>query len=187
MNESKDKWNQRYKEKLNSGKVHSINGRLKNLEHYFVNGGKALDFACGLGQNSLFLAEKGYTVQAVDISDVAIKYLQEKAREKQLDVVGRVEDLTVRSSLNFSENSFDLIITTNYLDRDILPYLQAAVRESGLFFMETFYQQDKYLHGVSERYQLTSQELLTEFTGWQILYYEENEQEGRQTVFCRKK
>lgn len=37
---------------------------------------RALDFACGLGQNGLWLAEQGYIVDLMDISRVALNRAQ---------------------------------------------------------------------------------------------------------------
>jgi len=42
---------------------------------YLSSVGKALDVACGNGRNSVFLAPKGFVVDAVDISKVAIDQL----------------------------------------------------------------------------------------------------------------
>jgi 2-polyprenyl-3-methyl-5-hydroxy-6-metoxy-1,4-benzoquinol methylase len=36
-------------------------------------GGRALDLACGLGGNAVFLARRGFEVDAVDISEVGIE------------------------------------------------------------------------------------------------------------------
>src|SRR5687768_13244294 len=43
--------------------------------------GRALDLACGLGRNALFLAAHGWDVTAVDASHVAIDILRERASE----------------------------------------------------------------------------------------------------------
>lgn len=187
MTDSKTKWNRKYEERLMNGEESEVNERLKKLEQYFSGEGSALDFACGLGQNSIFLAEKGFHVESLDISEIAIQHLQSEASKRQIHVEGTVTDLSEWSNLYLAENKFELIVITYYLDRDILPHLKNVLKKSGLFFMETFYISEKcHTHGVSERYKLNSQELLAEFKNWQILYYEENEVEGRQTILCRK-
>ena len=55
--------------------------------------GKALDLACGTGRNSLFLAEKGYAVTAIDVSPIAIRLAEKSAREKGLTINWIVADL----------------------------------------------------------------------------------------------
>lgn len=183
MTDARMKWNHKYLNRLNEVEQPVANIRLKNLTAY-LNGQTALDIACGLGGNSLLLTDIGYTVHALDISDVAINYLKEKAEEKKLPIIPRTCDLTKLHNLT---DSFDMIVMTYYLDRNIFPVVKSMVKEKGYFFMETFYT-SPLTEGqtISEKYQLQPQELLHEFQGWKILFYEENEQEGRQTIFCQK-
>jgi ubiquinone/menaquinone biosynthesis C-methylase UbiE len=47
--------------------------------------GRALDVATGTGRNALFLAERGNEVDAVDVSDVALRAARERAAERGLD------------------------------------------------------------------------------------------------------
>ncbi|MDE5602437.1 MAG: methyltransferase domain-containing protein, partial [Helicobacter sp.] len=42
----------------------------------FAKKGKALDIACGMGRNSLFMRDNGFVVDSVDISPFAISHLQ---------------------------------------------------------------------------------------------------------------
>src|SRR3954453_21572120 len=44
--------------------------------------GRALDIAAGRGRNSLFLAELGFDVDALDVSDVAVEPIARHARER---------------------------------------------------------------------------------------------------------
>ncbi len=69
----------------------------------------------------------------------------------------------------------------------MFPFVKSIIKKNGLFFMETFFRSPKNKdQSVSNQYKLDPHELLTEFADWHILYYEENELEGRQTIFCRK-
>jgi SAM-dependent methyltransferase len=43
--------------------------------------GRALDLGCGPGRNALYLASRGFTVDAVDLSPTAIAWAEERARE----------------------------------------------------------------------------------------------------------
>ncbi|OIJ19255.1 hypothetical protein BKP45_13940 [Anaerobacillus alkalidiazotrophicus] len=183
------KWNDKYKDRIKKfiDNKNKPNERLENLSTYFT-GGKGLDLACGLGANSLFLAQLGYNIQALDISEVATQYVRDQAREKQLDIVATAIDLTNLSNLNFKKNLFDLVIITYYLDRDIFPYVKSIIKDNGYFFMETFYLSEETKKvGISNKYKLHSNELLSTFTDWQVLYYEENEKEGRQTILVKNK
>jgi len=48
--------------------------------------GRALDLGCGPGRNALYLASRGFEVDAVDLSPVAIDWARERAAETGADV-----------------------------------------------------------------------------------------------------
>lgn len=52
---------------------------VKALEDRTVKPSHALDLGCGTGTNAIYLAQKGFDVTAVDISQVAIERAREKA------------------------------------------------------------------------------------------------------------
>lgn len=184
--DDKTKWNKKYIERIEKKEAGEANERLVNLLTTYKNGREALDVACGLGTNSMFLAKNGFKVHAVDISDVAIKELNRKISEEQLPIQGHVCDLT-KANINLFSDSYDLIINTYYLDRSLFPLIKNLVKQNGYLFMETFFlspcNTNKH---ISDTYKLHSQELIKEFSNWQILYFEEDEGEGRQTILVRK-
>jgi SAM-dependent methyltransferase len=49
-------------------------------------GGRVLDLACGEGRNAIWLAEQGWTVTAVDFSDVAVERARRLAAERGVEV-----------------------------------------------------------------------------------------------------
>jgi len=185
---SKTKWNRKYLERIAIKEEEpKANVRLKSLSAS-LKGGNALDLACGLGGNSFLLADIGYEVQALDVSDVAVDFIRERAIHQQLPITPVVCDLTDLTTIPLERSSFDFVVITYYLDRSIFPFVKSMVNDDGYFFMETFYRSSKWRdEGVSNQYKLASQELLNEFREWKVLFYEENEEEGRQTIFCQKK
>ena len=183
---TKTKWNTKYKERIFQSKEPAPNPRLVNLSA-FLKGGTALDLACGLGGNSLFLERMNYQVQAIDISDVAINYIQEQVEKNNLKIYPQVADLTELNNFNWENSPFNLIVISYYLDRSLFPVVKSLIKEDGYLFIETFYQSPMNENqGVSNQYKLQPKELLTEFGDWKVLFFEENEQEGRQTIFCQK-
>jgi SAM-dependent methyltransferase len=48
--------------------------------------GRALDLGCGPGRNALYLASRGFAVDAIDLSPVAIEWAGERAVEAGADV-----------------------------------------------------------------------------------------------------
>lgn len=184
--DSKSKWNNKYKDRLNDHVHQAPNERLKSLSSY-LKGGLALDLACGLGANSFFLADLNYQVQAFDISDIAIDFVTEQVNKQELTVHPRLCDLTELSKLHIENQSLDLVVITYYLDRLTFPFVKSIIKENGYFFMETFYTSPlNEEQRISDQFKLKPQELLSEFKDWHVLFYEENEQEGRQTIFARK-
>jgi SAM-dependent methyltransferase len=62
----------------------------ENLAAYLDRGliapGRALDLGCGAGRNALYLASRGFEVDAVDLSPVAVAWGRERVSEAGLDV-----------------------------------------------------------------------------------------------------
>jgi len=96
---------------------------------------RAIDIACGDGRNARLLAELGFAVDAVDISDVAIAALRQAAAERGLRVDARVMDLE-RDALPV--DAYDVVVCTRYLQRDLFAALARALRSAGLLLAETF-------------------------------------------------
>ena len=68
--------------------------------------GKALDLGCGSGVFSVFLAEQGFQVTAIDYIPKALDFARRRAAEHQVDITWVGEDL-----LNWStDERFDLIL-----------------------------------------------------------------------------
>jgi SAM-dependent methyltransferase len=57
------------------------------LDRGLVAPGRALDLGCGPGRNALHLAERGFDVDAVDLSPAAVDWARERARETGADGV----------------------------------------------------------------------------------------------------
>ncbi|WP_404961913.1 class I SAM-dependent methyltransferase [Streptomyces sp. 147326] len=59
---------------------------VSSVERGLVTPGRALDLGCGPGRNSLYLASRGFEVDAVDLSPAAIAWAEERAREAGAEV-----------------------------------------------------------------------------------------------------
>ncbi len=97
--------------------------------------GRALDLACGAGRNALFLADRGWRVEAVDGSAVALGLLSEKVRERGLQTRVRAlaADLESRPrDFELAPAAYDLICDFYFLDRALLEDVRVAVRPGGL-------------------------------------------------------
>ncbi|MEQ1949273.1 MAG: class I SAM-dependent methyltransferase [Bryobacteraceae bacterium] len=80
--------------------------------------GKALDLASGRGDNSLWLAQRGWTVTAVDGSAVAIEIVQRDARALGVKVEAHVSNLE-QNEYAIPKGTFDLILICRYFQPDL--------------------------------------------------------------------
>jgi SAM-dependent methyltransferase len=93
--------------------------------------GRALDIAAGSGRNALFLAEKGFAVDAVDISDVGLRLFAGRH--------GRVFALCANlETYEIAASRYSLIININYLNRRLFPYIRRGLVPGGLLIFKTF-------------------------------------------------
>lgn len=71
-----------------------------------VRGKQLLDFGCGMGEESIYLAKLGAKVTSIDISEVGIASLKKRAAYNRLDV--RAYEMRADPT-SFEDNSFDLV------------------------------------------------------------------------------
>jgi len=126
------RWNKRYADKLEAGPASRV---LRDNLHLLPAQGKALDLASGLGANALLLAQQGLQVEAWDISEVALQRLQDRAQAQGLAIDCQLHDLRSQAP---AQQSFDVIVVSYFLQRDMLPMLAQALRPNGLLFYQTF-------------------------------------------------
>ncbi len=99
--------------------------------------GRALDLACGEGRNAVWLAEQGWTVNAVDFSDVAVDRGRAAAAERNTEVDFDVADVVTYEP---EVRGFDLVAVF-YLhlpvgEREpVLRRATAAVAPGGTFLL----------------------------------------------------
>ena len=96
-------------------------------------GTRALDLACGGGRHALFLAEKGFDVDAVDISTVALDALRSHTGLERINIIEADLDSFVPEI-----GAYDLIVKTNYLDRDLIERAKKALKPGGIMIVETY-------------------------------------------------
>jgi SAM-dependent methyltransferase len=98
-------WDARYSERDGAKWSGRPNGRLV-LEVGGLTPGRALDVGCGEGADAIWLARGGWTVTAVDISDVALSRAAEAA-----ELAGATVDWVCADALatSFPAGSFDLV------------------------------------------------------------------------------
>lgn len=83
---------------------------LCKLAPSFPKNSKALDLGCGDGRHTIYLAENGFDVTALDISQNGIAKLNKRAKKKNLSIKTVVQDAR---GFDFKEN-YDLIIAYGF-------------------------------------------------------------------------
>jgi SAM-dependent methyltransferase len=98
-------WDARYSEQEGAKWSGRPNGRLQ-AEVAGVTPGRALDVGCGEGSDAIWLARSGWTVTAIDISDVAVSRARQAA-----ELAGAAVEWICGDALQtpFPAGSFDLV------------------------------------------------------------------------------
>jgi SAM-dependent methyltransferase len=141
-------------------------------------GRTAIDVACGDGRNARALAELGFAVDAVDVSDVAIARLRAAAAETGLRVDACALDLEHDAP---PPDAYDVVVCMNYLQRDLFGALGAALRPGGLLLYETFSRAhvEELGRAFNPAFVLGRNELLRAFGDLHVLHYREGVAERR--------
>jgi 2-polyprenyl-3-methyl-5-hydroxy-6-metoxy-1,4-benzoquinol methylase len=136
-----------------------------------IQPGRALDIATGKGRNAIFLAERGFQVEAVDISEVGLQEARRRASEKNLPISFRQADL---DSVEFSEAVYNMVLNFNFLLRSLIPKIKKALKPGGYVIFETYLIDQRVLrHPRNPAYLLGHNELLEFFRDFRALHYRE--------------
>ena len=139
--------------------------------------GDALDLACGVGRNAIYLARLGWRTTAVDASEVAIARLRQRAAGLAVDA--RVADLE-DGAFRIAPDGYDLIADFFYLQRDLFPQIRAGLRPGGVFTGAIHLFDPAAGAGPhNPAFLMHPGELRDEFAGWKIVYYSEGGEAGK--------
>ena len=97
--------------------------------------GRALDIAMGEGRNAVFLAKKGFQVEGVDLSEVAIRKAKRLARENQVSIQTINADLT---TYQIKADAYDVVVNINYLQRSLIPQIKRGLKKGGVVVYENY-------------------------------------------------
>ncbi len=130
------KWNAKYLVAAHL-QDQSPDEELVRLSKQLPRKGLALDLACGLGKNSLFLARCGLTVEALDGSIVGLKRLNKAAASQGLASKITTHQTDI-DTLNLAASQYDVILVVRYLNRQIFSMLQAAMKPGAKLIYKTY-------------------------------------------------
>jgi SAM-dependent methyltransferase len=150
------------------------------VESRFSDGGVALDLAGGVGRHALWLAERKWRVNVVDISEVAICKLHQSAAQ-----LGLTLDLLVldAAEYRFQPAFFDLIVLFYHLNRNLCPRIVSALKPGGILICKNSLRWNS--DGTAARSStgpLERNEILSLFPDLHVLYYKERPVRDRGVV-----
>jgi tellurite methyltransferase len=156
-----------------------------------IEPGRTLDLAAGKGRNAIFLAARGFRVDAMDISAVALEEGRRIAQAKGLEITFIEVDL---DRADLPEAAYDLIVNFNFLERALIPKMKSALKPGGHIVFETFLVDQKDIgHPTNPAYLLGYNELLDLFRDFRVLFYREGKviqgkkESFRAGLFARKR
>jgi 2-polyprenyl-3-methyl-5-hydroxy-6-metoxy-1,4-benzoquinol methylase len=135
--------------------------------------GKALDIATGEGRNAVYLAQHGFEVDALDISEKGLKKAQKLAREQGVKINTFLVDL---GQYEIEKERYDLIANFYFLKRRLIPRIKQGLKKGGRVIFETYLLEHRTLGtgGPKQaKYFLKPNELLRLFKNFRILFYRE--------------
>lgn len=135
--------------------------------------GRALDVATGTGRNAFALAEAGYEVDAVDISEVAIDRARAEAQRRGLDVNWWVADL---DSDALPGRDYGLITVLRYHNPRLWAQLESALAPDGWVLIEHHLRTHRSDVGGprDDAFRLAPGELLQAFDDLRVVHYSES-------------
>ncbi|MFJ8262160.1 class I SAM-dependent methyltransferase [Rummeliibacillus sp. NPDC094406] len=118
----------------------------ENLVSYFdqgiLNVGNALELGCGPGRNAIFLTEKGFKVDAVDLSEQSINWATERANERNVKINFINQNIF---DLNVEEYKYDLIYDSGCFHHiaphrrmDYINLIKKSLKPGGYFALNCF-------------------------------------------------
>jgi len=104
--------------------------------------GKALDLGAGQGRNSIFLAKKGFKVEAIDKDYKSLEICSNSAKNKKLKIKIIKSDIR---KFDFKKNKYSLVVSVASLDflkkkeiEIIIKKIRESLIKNGIIFLFVF-------------------------------------------------
>lgn len=149
----------------------------------YLQGGSILELGAGQGRNGLWLARKGFKVEAVDISSVGVERMNQIADAEKLDLHAIKAD-----SRDELEGLRDAIVSTymlHHLTREealqVIEKMKNHTRPLGFNLVTAFTSEGDFFKKdpTTNRFYPNLGELKALYEDWEILEYEESNSRAR--------
>ena len=180
------KWNSRYAEGAYARRTQPSELLVNAVEDWPEQAGRALDIACGAGRNALYMAERGFQVTAMDISDQALDGARRTAVERHLTVQWLEQDLDELTEL---DGVFGLICMVRYVNAPLLNLAVQSLAPEGLLVVEQHLRTEAAVIGPNNPvFRVAPGELGRQAVGLELIYHFEGvttDPDGRRVALAR--
>ena len=155
-----------------------LNPSYQRLEPHLPPAGHAMDLGCGVGHATLWLAEKGFSVDAYDGDAEAVRITQERAHSlPNVNVHHKTfQQITFEDQANVITSAFALFFLCPADFAEFWPRMVSAIKPGGIFHGQLMGPQDTW---ASKGYSVhTQSQVMDLMQGFEILDYEEAAREG---------
>jgi SAM-dependent methyltransferase len=132
--------------------------------------GNALDLGMGQGRNALYLAQLGWDVTGVDISDVGITRAKEQAARLGVKLDARLQSA---DEFDFGKDRWDLVTVIYFSPRPYVARIRESLKPGGLVLVECVHQDTLQHQRFGGGVVFETNELLKTFDAFRILHYED--------------
>lgn len=122
------------------------------LTHFLdlIPKGTALDLGIGEGRNALFLAENGFEVEGIDISEAAVERCLRLAKERNISIKAYVSDIR---DFKIQEEKYSLVLAAgaslNFLKKsetkEVITRMKIGVKKMALFMYQLSQRMSHYI------------------------------------------
>ena len=170
----KDRWDKKYDTGVYLFGENPIPFLVENV--HLLPKGKVLDVAMGEGRNGIYLATQGFEVTGLDISEKGLAKAHKLAEKNNVTIETRVVDL---ENFVLPSNTYDVILCTYYMQRDLFQQFQSALKPGGMILVETYNEDYLKYARFSRKWALDTNELLDIFKGMRVIRYQDYD-DGRE-------
>ena len=175
---SKYKWDKRYREQQFDPNLEPLSFLKKKLDPSIE--GRALCLAAGNGRNAVYLAEKGFQVDAIDISEEGLRLCIRLAEARGVNINLIQADLL---DYELKQDRYDLVTKFFYYQPALFEPIARSMRPGGLFMFQTF-SRDQLESSTGPRnpdHLPQGDDILSGFFGLRLRFYEDLvlEEEGK--------
>jgi tellurite methyltransferase len=164
----KDRWNNKYETEIYLFGEKPIPFLADNV--HLLPKGKVLDIAMGEGRNGVYLATQGFEVLGLDISEKGLEKAHNLAKKNKVTIATKVVDL---ESFTLEPNSYDVILCTYYMQKDLFKQFQSALKPGGMIVVETYNVDYLKYAQFSRKWALDTNEMLDIFKGLRVIRYQD--------------